>query len=368
MLSSTFSRLKCPRCKKAPGAFLSGAASEVKEIRSGSLTCTGCQAQYPILAGVAILVEEVHEYLLAHVKGISKLVPDAEIHPEILPDYLDAKAELQSEHIEEDLEAERVNALYLMNHYLRVSGGAEADWWKPRGSAGSPLIDELVRNYWDHGPFAQIGKWVSELFPQGGAHAVELGCGVGGLHSVIAPFAASYLGVDSSFASVALGRHLVLGVPYRGELRIPGDLLEGGVSREVRIPVPDSFDGRADLVVGDFVNPPVQEGHWDLTLALNAIDMMDEPRELPELQYRLLKNEGIAVSSCPYIWHEEVARALRAKLPGGIRDSAQAAEWLYRESGFEITERVEHLPWLFLKHLRQLEIYSVHLFTARKRG
>jgi hypothetical protein len=79
-----------------------------------------------------------------------------------------------------------------------------------------------------------------------------------------------------------------------------------------------------------------------------------------------LKKGGIAIQSCPYIWHEQVARELRERLPDSIRDSSQAVSWLYQEAGLAITEQVEHLPWLFFKHLRQLEIYSVHLLMARK--
>jgi hypothetical protein len=41
-------------------------------------------------------------------------------------------------------------------------------------------------------------------------------------------------------------------------------------------------------------------------------------------------------------------------------------EWLYRKSGFKIEDSEKHIPWLFFKHLRQIEIYSVHAFVAKK--
>ena len=170
--------------------------------------------------------------------------------------------------------------------------------------------------------------------------------------------------MDSSFASIALGRHLLLGVPYAGKIKIPEDLLKGGVSREIRFPTPEYYDGKADLVVGDLESVPLRSKHWDLSIALNTIDMMDEPALLPKLQHDLLKKGGTAIQSCPYIWHENVAKRLRSKLPREIRDSAQAVEWLYERAGFKIKERVDHLPWLFFKHVRQLEIYSVHLILC----
>lgn len=383
MINTTVDRLKCPRKKRgknACGSSLqvfsmqkkpSARLKEVFETSFGHLECQKCQARFPILAGVAIVVDDVRAYLLSHVKGISQIIEDKEIPSEYRREFLDAKAEIQAEHIEEDLEAQRVNALYLMNHYLRVqdvSAEGGVPWWSPLAGPASPIIDALIREHWDRGPFAQIEHWVGSLgkgkHPR--RHAVELGCGVGGLYIRLKKHLASYLGVDSSFASIALARHLALGMPYRGSIRIPGDLLQGSLSRSVQIAGATSYDGQADFIVGDLENLPLTNAQWDLAIALNAIDMLDQPSQLPRLKYDLLKEKGTAIQSCPYIWHETVSRKLRAGLPREIRDSARAVEWLYEKAGFKVGDKVDHLPWLFYKHLRQLEIYSVHLFTAEK--
>lgn len=380
MLNTTIERLRCPKPKRknqlCGGALdlqavkkteKGSAKPGVFEIQSGSLRCKECKARFPILGGVALLVQEPGEYILAHVKGIAQVVPDQEIPEEFHDEYFEAKEQIEIEHIEEDLEAQRVTALYLMNHYLRVENGG--DWWKPRFSAPSPLIDQLVRDYWDRGPFAQIRAWMEK---QGSARphfdAIELGCGVGGLHAVLKSRVKSYLGVDSSFASIALARHLALGVEYPGKLSIPEDLLQGPVARPIDIQAAKTFDGHVDFVVGELQDPPLALGQWDLTIALNTIDMLEEPASLPKLQHGLLKDGGLAIQSCPYIWHEVVARKLRSRLPKAVRDSAAAVEWLYEQAQFKIEERADHLPWLFFKHVRQLEIYSVHAFVARKRA
>lgn len=364
MLSSTLSRLRCPACSAS--LRTEAPADAIGEIRSGQLGCEGCRARFPVLGGVAILVPDVGQYLLEHVKGIAQVVPDSEIPAEFLSDYLEAKAELAPEHIEEDLEAERVIALYAMNHYLSAGPASGAPWWLPESGEGSPLIDSLIRKHWDEGPFARIEEWVKKDARADETDTVELGCGVAGLYRRIRPYVRSYLGIDSSFAGVALGRHLMLGVPYGREIRVPGDLLQGPVSRKIEIPPAPAPDGKADLVVGDLTALPVERGAWKLSLALNAIDMLEEPALLPELQSDLLARGGVAIQSGPYIWHEIVARELRDRLPQGVRDSASAVEWLYEQSGFAIEEKLPHVPWLFFKHVRQLEIYSVHLFRARK--
>lgn len=373
MLSSTVDRLRCPACGESlvlqPNQSLRGEGSVV-EVRSGNLRCSECSQQYPILAGVAILIEDVASYLVHHVKGISRLVPDSDIPKAFRRDYLQAKSEIESEHIEEDLEAERVTALYLMNHYLSVENPpAEmpAEWWRPGAGESSPFLENLIRQYWDQGPLAKMAEWLAaRAKTQKMESVIELGCGVGGLAHRVSPFVQTYLGVDSSFASIALARHLSLGLPYDRPIRIPADLLSGSVSRDVRIPAPPALRAGVDFIVGDIESLPLSPESYDAAVALNAIDMMDDPSRLPELQAQLVVSGGVVAQSCPYVWSEGVATRLRETIPRGVKDSAGAVEWLYQEAGLKIRERIAHLPWLFYKHARQLEIYSVHLFLADK--
>lgn len=385
MLNTTVPFLMCPKKKRGKlscgGALfltserkIAGPTQNVFEVTSGHLDCQTCRSRYPILGGVAIIVEDVLGYLLAHVKGISQRVSDEEIPAELLEPYLEAKAEIQQEHIEEDLEAERVIALYVMNHYLRTEGSDP--WWRPlshpqlsKDDPGSEVIDALMKRYWDHGPFEKISEWVKDL-GQAPFSLVELGCGVAGLYRTLNShrLLKSYLGVDSSFASVAVGRHLALGVPLQGKVLFPEDLLKGAVSRKIQLPKPTVFDGTGDLIVGDLERLPLVAELWDLSVALNTIDMLDEPALLPQTQYSLLRKGGAAIQSCPYVWAESVAKRLRARVPKSSQSSALAVEWIYQQAGFSVDRTVEHLPWLFFKHLRQLELYSVHLFLASKPG
>ncbi|MBI3543604.1 MAG: hypothetical protein HY075_10060, partial [Deltaproteobacteria bacterium] len=138
MLRDTLQFLICPSCESAE---LRGAEHAVE--------CGGCRESYPVLGGVLVLVADVRAYLAAHAKGISRFVDDAEIPKAHRAAYQKAKKLLSGdEHIEEDLEAERVTALYVMTHYLRA-----ADVRSP-----SPAIAELVAKHWDHGPFARISR------------------------------------------------------------------------------------------------------------------------------------------------------------------------------------------------------------------
>jgi SAM-dependent methyltransferase len=369
---STLAHLQCPSCgsqlelEGAKPTVPAKAAADVscKDVLFGKLACKRCPGRYPILAGVAIVVPDVRGYLLEHVKGISRQVTDAQIPSEHRQAFARARKEIAHEHIEDDLEAERVNALYVMTHYLHASG-AEPKWWQPLVGVGSPAIDAIVRQYWDQGPTSQIVETLSKRKSAGSL--VELGCGSGGLYAALAGVIEDYLGIDSSFASIALARHLALGAPFTGEVLFPEDLLAGPVSRALKLPRPPRRKGQADFVVCDVQHPPLKPARWDLSAALNLIDMMEDPSELPALQARLLREDGLAIQSCPYIWHPGVAAGLRKMAPKKVRDSASAVEWLYERAGFEVKSRLAHVPWLFFKHVRQLEIYSVHLFFAGKK-
>jgi SAM-dependent methyltransferase len=311
---------------------------------------------------VAVLVNDVESYLQFHVKGVAALVKNSEIPLPCRESFLRAKEEIQTGHAEEDLESQRINALYYMNHYLRAAKAGER-WWRPRRGPFSAEINQLIQRFWDHGPFSKIAEWTKALKI---INVIELGCGVGGLARILASKAEFYLGVDSAFASIALARHVYLGAPYALPVQIPQDLYLGPLTGKV-VPPKLRFKG-ADFVVGEIEGLPVAQGIFDLCVALNTIDMIEDPRQLPKLQRGLLKKDGIALQSCPYIWHRNVAERLRQSLPKNIRSSSAAVELLYEKAGFEIFRKVDHLPWLFLKHFRQVELYSVHLFAARKKA
>jgi SAM-dependent methyltransferase len=377
MLNTTMDYLQCP----TPGCVTrnkSGKLSlvekqskkldaEVREVISGTIQCSGCKKKFPILRGVAVLVPQVSDYLLTHVKGISRWVPDAEIPSDVRREFQEAKREIETEHIEEDLEAERVTSLYVMNHYLQTQGIAESKaWWKGSLPDSSPEIADMIKRYWDHGPFAKI----RELWGDRKESLVELGCGVGGLCVHLRSSVTGYLGVDSSFASIALARSLSLGLPNAIEagekVLVPGDLLNGAISQNVRDQIAVSKAKQkmnADFIVGDAVHPPLLPGKWDVSAALNMIDMLDDPGILPALQKKIVKKGGLAIQSSPYVWHPHAAKHLKKQT--GTSDSAQAVEKIYEKQGFKIQHSARHVPWLFFKHVRQLEIYSVHLFFGR---
>src|SRR4051812_33266407 len=122
MFNTTLERLRCPARKKGRvvcGSLLTLVADRqakadsghgdpsVYDVLAGRLECKACHARYPILAGVAILVPDVPGFLRAHVKGVMQAVDAGELPREYARDLKEAYAALRTEHIEDDLEAER---------------------------------------------------------------------------------------------------------------------------------------------------------------------------------------------------------------------------------------------------------------------
>lgn len=371
MLLSTLNLLRCPACQSPKLALEAVKSSKLRsgadDVVSGTISCQKCKETYPILAGVAVLVEGPGAYLNAHIKGISREVAESEF-PELFRDeMIEAMSEIEVEHIEEDLESERVASLYVMTHYLSAKG----DWWKPQAGAGSPAIEEWVKKYWDQGPFERIRQGIEKRAGKNKLSLIELGCGVGGLLRVLTPSLSRYLGVDSSFASIVLARRLALGAHHGAgseTLSVPGDLLDGTVSQDVSKLIESSSETKhvaADFIVGDATSPALRLGEWDVCASLNMIDMLESPEDLPNLQKRLVRKGGWAVQSSPYIWHPQVSAMLREQLIGERPlDSAQAVKLLYEREGLKIESSEEQVPWLFFKNFRQIELYSVHVLFA----
>jgi SAM-dependent methyltransferase len=309
---------------------------------------------------VAIIVPDVENYIVEHAKGISTHVKDQDIPQAFRKSYFRAKREIEEHHIEEDLEAQRVIALYLMNHELKTNDASA--WWKNC----DPILQDLIQKYWNKGPLDVIAEWILASSHAHADEIIELGCGVGGLARRLKGQIHSYLGVDSSFSSIVLARHLSLGTPYFKTLKIPQDLIQGPLTLSIHLPNPKTAPSHTDFIVGDLESLPVKGSRFHYSIAANTIDMLHQPEKLPKIQKNLLRTNGKAIQSCPYIWHEVIARQLREIIPKeSTRDSATAVSWLYKNAGLNIEREVRNHPWLFFKHLRQLEVYSVHIIETR---
>ena len=329
--------------------------TENDDVLYGEIFCKDCGKSSPILAGVALLVDDAEEYIYQHTKGIRRYLDTTHL-PKIYRDAYDtALGEIDENETQEDLETERVTALYIMNHYL-----SSQDFWN---TENSPAINELISKYWDHGPFTVIEKNLKELSPE--KHdLIELGCGVGGLCSKLSTRLNSYMGVDDSFSSIAFARSLYCTQTDHLDASIPQDLIHGHLSKAVRVRKQPTDAIDLDFIVSNIEKPALKKNNYTLSAALNLIDMLYEPEKLPGLQKEFLRDGGLAIQSSPYIWHESISRQLREDFTS--TNSHELIAKLYEKNGLRITKSLPHNPWLFFKHFRQVELYSTHILFAQK--
>jgi SAM-dependent methyltransferase len=347
------------------------------DVEFGDLSCVDCGARYPVLAGVALIVPDVEGYLLEHIQGVAAVVREGDFPKELRKSLQAAAREAREAgegHIEEGLESDRVNALYLMNHYL--SGAQVAERLTKTGDL-SQVIKKMITDFWDTGPMSRVAARINSNAAKSSnraAKVVELGCGVGGVLRALgvgtrsAQESLQYLGVDSSFLSIWHARRLNRSQAEAEAIAAPGDLIHGPQTLTYEVATLDQPND-SDFIVGQIDLPPIRAGIFDWSLSLNTIDMLDDPSRLAEAQWQSLKSGGHAIQSCPYIWHPAIARQLREWAQSQSADQKSSSALvgaLYQSQGFEIVSSEEHIAWLFLKHARQLEIYDVHLLEAKK--
>lgn len=331
--------------------------SKGKDILWGEITDAQTKKTYPIWNGVLVLVDDLESYIYEHAAGLKAFVPlqrTSKTTQKILKEAYNELSEMGTEHIDESLESDRVTALYWLGHYVDSKTLLEAQ------KNLSPVFKEQIQKYWDHGPMQrleqefQTKKWKGSL--------LELGCGSGGLLHLLAPHLQSYLGVDTSFKGVVRAREIL--VSGKNNHAIPGDLIEGSLSVKCQGRVAKKLPEFCDFIVADVQNDVLKANVWDATAAFNVIDMLTDPQDLFKLQKNILKKEGLAIQSSPYIWHPVVAKELKAKTQESSEDRTLR---LAGECGLnDVVLDERNIPWLFFKNKHQIETYSVHLSVCKK--
>lgn len=349
--------LRCPGCGgtlQAAGFVQCFPGSE-EDIQWGFLECRSGGERFPILGGVAVLVEDVPGYIRMHARGIRDVL-DRDATPAELRSTLAFSDEASGEYLDWELESGEVNSLYLASHYLTGSQVASLGVFHP-------AMESLIRSHWD-APLEHVEGALRRRTEVVGA-VLELGCSVGGALRRARRFTRFAVGIDHCFRSVFTARSLQSEPGAEALVEFRPDLL--APVKRIKLDIPLQAGGSAEFVVGDILRPPVARKAWDAVLSLNIMDVLACPEKLPELQAELLNPGGTLIHTCPYQWPLQLLPHLRSKLPVGRFDSAEAVEELYRQNGFAVRESIRHVPWLFFEHERRLDVYSAHMMVAELR-
>jgi SAM-dependent methyltransferase len=363
MLIQTIDLIKCTgnhsgERKLVPTIEISKETAKGTDIIRGQLTCPECDKEYAIIQGVLILVHNSFDYFNQYILGISTSVTSDDIPQNFKKHYTVA---VENKKYNQQIRPEKwqVNSWYILNNFfsakdllnlLQIEGAFYPNYFK-----------NLINEIWDKGPLYQL----SSLF-KSDAHfetCIDVGCNVGGAIRVMHNRCRKSIGVDISFSSVYIARALFYESKNFSYKFLADSLFVG---KDVKFEPNIDETKFVDFFVCDLRNMPLASKKFDVVVSMNVMDMIDNPIDLLNNCKNLLTKTGIIYFSCPYTWNEKAVSKLRSIIPPSVKNSASAIEWLFLTTGFTIEDVKYDMPWLFLKHNRQLVLYSLHSFFARQ--
>jgi SAM-dependent methyltransferase/uncharacterized protein YbaR (Trm112 family) len=347
--------LCCPTC---PGSLQLdpkvveprfAAAAHASELLEGFLTCDQCPAQYPVVAGVLLLPEDIKTYLSSHYALLLTCAAAEGVLGLGMLQYLRAQGYEFIELNQRDYSYGH-QALYVCAHYDDLAQAASR--------LGGPFADYLATRY---------ENFYDRLFREIRGHldrthvALDLAGNVGGMVYRLAPCCAMVFGVDTSFSATLTARKLLFHQPSaQTSYGLP---IEGRrfVNRPLSLVRPDNVE----LLVASGTHLPFPDATFDLVTCLSLLDCLPDPAPLIASIRRVLRPGGILMLSDPYAW---------------TADSTPVKQWLGEDSGqasalalkellaqqFEVLWEQDAVPWILREHGRFYQVWLNHCLMARK--
>ncbi|MCB9548837.1 MAG: methyltransferase domain-containing protein [Myxococcales bacterium] len=342
----------CPNCRSqgVESALRIGAVARERGslVLEGALHCSraGCQAEYPIIDGVPILVAGVRAFITDNLL------------------YLLARDDLSS-HAESMLgdgsgpgsafnTTRQFLSSYAWDHY------ADLD---PQEPASEPRPGAVIRTL-DRGLELLGGV------PEG--PAIEIGCSVGRTSfEMAARHRGLVLGVDVNVSMIRLAARVLV----EGEVRYPRRQV-GIVFERRTLPARFPDADRVDFWIADALALPFADATFALAVSLNVLDCVPAPYAFLGEIARVLAGGGGAVLSTPYDWSPG-ATPVEAWIGGHSQRGPNrgAAEPFVRSlldgthpqavPGLRLVGEDADSPWHVRLHARSTMLYRNHLLALR---
>jgi SAM-dependent methyltransferase/uncharacterized protein YbaR (Trm112 family) len=295
---------------------------DVLGVIEGTLSCGNatCGRRYPILDGIPII---------AHPLAAAVLVE---------PPSAPSLASL--------LVADEPDDAPLPRLYEHLSIYLDSQW----GDRTVPApIASVPDAGWGYGELmALLGRWCAEPVER----AVELGTGLG--RALVALNAQIVVGLDRHLAGLRRARELLRGrrLPYARR-----ELGRHYVTAEVT-----GIEHRGALVCGDALEPPFAPASCDRVVALNLLDVVNDPPRLIDVAAGLTAPGGDLILAAPFAWQSGTVDEDK-RLAGADPRAALAAR--LAEHGVEVVETAE-VRWTLRRDARACVVYLVHALRGRK--
>lgn len=278
----------------------------------GFLNCDVCDACYPIINGVAIIVDDFPSYISQRTRILGKWL-------------LECKTDAMKKFVRK--QARDAHKL-AQNRY--EEGGA---WFEPYLYMRSPktktdkhfsqIINENFDNFYSH-----LADLILDRFSDS-KMCLDLGCATGTVTHRLAKKLGFVFGVDQSFSFV----------------------------REARKQNKDN----TEFLVADSLKLPFKNDKFDLIISLNVLDLVN-PEKLLMHMHSSLKPAGSVVITDPYDFRDEKGD------PKNTHGGKSIRRFLMN-NGFTIdknTQKESFLPWVLRINRRAYLLYFADLIIAKR--
>ena len=323
------------------------------EVLEALLRCQECQAEYPVICGVLILVPALKTYFAEHYSEIMSAIPPRSISLPMLS-YIQTRGY--------DLHDAGYTS-YSWDSPIGLSNYISAHYDGLGTNAGEPrALSEFITAYKQQDFYTEIID-LSKPHLSRGSRVLDIGCNVGGFCWRFSQHSQSVYGIDVSYRSVLTARRILMGYPdklsnYR--------LYREGLAYEKRNLAIDP-QGSVEMIVATSQNLPFRKCSFDFINCVNVLDLVTDPKRLLDEVCRVLDaGSGILLLADPYYWRRD-----RSEIDTWIgveegRPSAKALKDILGAKCDLLDER-DDLIWVLHVNARYYQIWLEHCVVYKKR-
>lgn len=272
------------------------------------LNCTACGRQYPIVAGIPILVREPAGYLRSELALLTRTSHDARWRLDSLDRVgRDAGLPEASIHRHRDLLnteiAQAETFLELLQPAAEALGDdtGEAQAARTSGWTTDALLPYLLRDWTSTSELeavsARIGAALKLVFPDPSDKSVVFAaCGAGGLLAEVASDFERVLGFDLTLPILRAARHLLDGNSL--DIALPRAINEAG-RITLRKGDSRSAGSNVELAAMDAFDTAFADGSVDCVITSFMIDLLPDPPRLADEISRVLCSDGVWINYGP---------------------------------------------------------------------
>jgi SAM-dependent methyltransferase len=289
------------RCLHCRGPLTSGGLG---------LRCAGCGRQYPVVAGIPLLVREPRDYFRAERASLVQAAGEARQRKDLL-DRAEPYSGLPEAALERhrdvlDVEAAQAETLLALLEpsvpalEALADHAGESQVVRP-GWRFDTLAPYLLRDWTDTSELqvtnSRIAAALEQAFPDPRGKSVAFaGCGAGGLLAEVSADFARVLGFDLTLPILAAARQILDGKTL--DLALPRVLNERGCISLGRRD-PRSTKAPVELLAMDALDTAFADGSIDCVVTVFLTDILADPRALADEVHRVLPDNGVWINYGP---------------------------------------------------------------------